>query len=428
MSSLSTCFNMTCGQNRMAMSVEKNKHVKTRARLDDCENEKRQLDAQLATRKSEIRQLEERLNDGNAAIGNYKRKIQELATELTVASQKERKLQEQHAKEMSEKDSVIQELESKLVATQEENANKIQELQEQHVTDIGNKNLKIQTLEFELSAVQKKSCEKILELQEQHAKKLNGKDLDIQQLEIKLAVAKKETSEKELQENISGNSLEKRELSKKFHAQEQLEKVSVKDAGMQYHVEKPKSNLQEKKSDEPTQLHIDLGKLYVELQEAKKPQEALMAQLAAKDKEIEYVMEQHKAKLVAKDSEIQNLKEMIQGGDEMNENLMAKDPEVEYLTRQHEAKLAAKDQEITYIREQHIAKLAAKDSEIQRLTEMIQDGDEKNENLQEIIYKLQKMMDAKDREIRATKQRVVELEAEFAELAVLEDGRGGQSE
>ncbi|EFO90394.1 hypothetical protein CRE_01294 [Caenorhabditis remanei] len=69
--------------------------------------------------------------------------------------------------------------------------------------------------------------------------------------------------------------------------------------------------------------------IYMELQEVKKPQEALIAQLADKNKEIEYLMEQHRAKLAAKDSEIQNLKEMIQGGDEMNEKAVVADGQSE---------------------------------------------------------------------------------------------------
>ncbi|KAF1759441.1 hypothetical protein GCK72_015908 [Caenorhabditis remanei] len=412
-----------------------------RSELTNCRAEKEQLEAQLANGKSEIQQLEATLNDANAAIGSneklraldqeamakekmelkesYDREtqknrklqeqqdlvIQELESKLAVASQKERKLQEQHVKEMRGKDSLIQELESKLTASQEENARKIQDkdldlqkeitlkeenarkiqelekvhqknardtvvktillenvhqissnkilkLQEQHDKDIGAKDLKIQMLELELSTVQKNSCEKILKLQEQHDKRLCGKDLEIQQLEIKLAAAKKEISEKELQEHTL---LE----IQAFDAQNQCEKVSVKNTEqMPNHVEKPKSDLQEKKSEEPTLLHIDLGKLYMELQEAKKPQEALTAQLAAKDKEIVYLTKQQKSKL------------------------------------------------------------AAKDSKILILTE-------KNENLQEIIYKHQMTMMAKDRQLEALKEKVADLEAELAEL---KDGRDGQSE
>ena len=201
-------------------------------RLINCEHEKRQLEA--------------RLNEANAAIGNYKKNTEEL--------------------------------ESKLVANQEESALKILELQEQQ-------ELKMRTLQLELSTVQKKSCEKILELQEQHDKKLSRKDLEIQQLEIMLAGARKENIREEL------TRLE----IQKFDAQEQ---VSVKDTEMMpNHVEIPQSN-------KPTLLHIDLGKLYLDLQEAKKPQEALMAQLAAKDKEIENLTDQ----LEAKDQEATNIR------------------------------------------------------------------------------------------------------------------------
>ncbi|EFO90379.1 hypothetical protein CRE_01265 [Caenorhabditis remanei] len=80
----------------------------------------------------------------------------------------------------------------------------------------------------------------------------------------------------------------------------------------------------------------NLGKLYMELQKAKKKQQVThMDRLAAKDKEIEYLKEQ----LEAKDSEIQNLTEMIQGRDDMNENVMAKDPEFEALVADWTAEL-----------------------------------------------------------------------------------------
>ncbi|EFO90411.1 hypothetical protein CRE_01296 [Caenorhabditis remanei] len=383
--------------------------LNTSARLINCENEKRQLQAQFATGKSESRQLDDCLNDANTAIGNYEIKIEKL--------------------------------ESELLASQEESARKIQELQEQQ-------NLKIQTLVLELSAVQKKSCEKILELQKQYEREVSGKDLEIQQLEIKLAGARKEKI-------------------REINAQQQ---VSVKDTEMMpNHVEIPQSN-------EPTQLHIDLGKLYMELQEAKKPQEALMTQLAAKDKEIENltdqleakdqeatnIREQHISKLAARDSEVRRWKEKVKDLDERNENqrksiyhyrqtikekdrdiealkervaeleaepqetliaqLAAKDKEMEYLKKQHEEKLAAQSQENTNIREHHEAKLAVKDSEIQRFTEMVQNGDEKNENMQKIIYKFQKMIMEKDREIGEMKERVTDLEAE------LQNGQDGQSE
>ncbi|EFO90432.1 hypothetical protein CRE_01317 [Caenorhabditis remanei] len=63
--------------------------------------------------------------------------------------------------------------------------------------------------------------------------------------------------------------------------------------------------LEKEKIPEPTHLYIELGKLYMELQEAKRPHDD---QLAVKDKEIEYFMK----KLEAKDLEIQNLKDSVQ--------------------------------------------------------------------------------------------------------------------
>ncbi|EFO90412.1 hypothetical protein CRE_01308 [Caenorhabditis remanei] len=149
---------------------------------------------------------------------------------------------------------------------------------------------------------------------EKHAKQIEDKDLKIQTLETQLAASQEERK------------------NMKLLNQQGLMEVSQKA------LQKKETLGQEKKevvSEPTTQLHTELGKLYVELQEAKKPQEALMAQLAAKDKEIENLTKQYDAKLTAKDLEIQKktfyriLKEVIQGGDEMNENVMAKDPEVE---------------------------------------------------------------------------------------------------
>ncbi|EFO90404.1 hypothetical protein CRE_01314 [Caenorhabditis remanei] len=73
---------------------------------------------------------------------------------------------------------------------------------------------------------------------------------------------------------------------------------------------------EQKKKDEV--VHIELGRVYMELQEAKKPQEALMARLAAKDKGIEYLTKQHEEKLAAKDSEIQRLTENVKDGKKVN--------------------------------------------------------------------------------------------------------------
>ncbi|EFO90430.1 hypothetical protein CRE_01254 [Caenorhabditis remanei] len=302
-------------------------------RFDDLLMEKNNYREKLADSQKNL----EAANKRNGLFNEHYWKLVEVKKEQEMEELRNelKKFQKHHVKE-------IQELETKLAASREESARKIQELQKKHDKDIGGKDLKIQTLEFELSAVQKKSSDKVLELQEQHDKKLSGKDLEIQQLEIKLAAAKKEITDKTQE------------------VQEKLDKVSVKDT--KQIIPNHENNFQEKKCEEPTQLHIDLGKLYMDLQEAKKPQEALMARLAAKGQEIIYISEQHKAKL------------------------------------------------------------AAKDSEIQRLTEMVQHGDEKNENLQEVIDKLQKMMDAKDREIRATNERVADLEAE------LKGGRDGQLE
>ncbi|EFO90388.1 hypothetical protein CRE_01291 [Caenorhabditis remanei] len=349
--------------------VEKQQHNITSARLINCENEKRQLQAQLAIGKSESRQLDDCLNDANTAIGNYEIKIEKLESELLREESRNTTTGDQVSRSQEREDSG-------------------------GASSPGNAKVR-----------------------------------------------------------CPGAGV-----------------WSVKDTEMMpNHVEIPQSK-------EPTQLHIDLGKLYMELQEAKKPQEALMTQLAAKDKEVECltdqleakdqeatnIREQHISKLAARDSEVRRWKENVKDLDERNENqrksiyhyrqilkekdrdiealkervpeleaepqealiaqLAAKDKEMEYLKKQHEEKLAAQSQENTFIREQHEAKLAVKDSEIQRFTEMVQNGDEKNENLQKIIYKFQKMIMEKDREIGEMKERGTDLEAE------LQNGQDGQSE
>ncbi|EFO90400.1 hypothetical protein CRE_01305 [Caenorhabditis remanei] len=235
--------------------------------------------------------------------------------------------QEQHVKDINDKDLVIGDLETHLAAAEQQTIDKLKVLQEQHDKQIKGKDLELQTLQ-----------DKLVAGQEQHVKELNDKDLLIQELETRLPAAEVQTGDKVMELTNENNRLslgiQKLQKEKAF-AEKRHQSLGV----MLQETLRQKEDVQKKKEEvvsKPTtqrhadsELHTELGKLYMELQEAKKPQEALMARLAAKDKEIEYLMEQHKAKLAAKDSEIQNLKEMIQGGDEMNENLMAKDPEVE---------------------------------------------------------------------------------------------------
>ena len=212
------------------------------------------------------RPVQSQLNVSTARNQSLENKLADCQKKLEAANKKNGSFHEHYWKLVeAEKAKEMEDLKKKL-----------EEFQKQHDKEIVAKDLRIQTLELELSAVQKNSCEKILELKEQNIKTQSGKDLEIQQLEVKLAAAKKEISER--------------------------------------------------KSE--ARLHIDLGKLYVGLQEAKKPQEALMAQLAAKDKEMEYLTEQ----LEAKDSEIQNRTEKINNLQEIiydvQMTMMAKDRDI----------------------------------------------------------------------------------------------------
>ncbi|EFO90409.1 hypothetical protein CRE_01307 [Caenorhabditis remanei] len=221
---------------------------------------------ELEKMKTNYRPLQTQLDISTVQNKSLENKLADTQKKLEAANKKTASFHEHYWKLV----------ETEKAQEMEDLRNKLEEFQKQHEKEIVAKDLRIQTLELELSAVQKKSCEKILELKEQNAKKFSGKDLEIQQLEIKLAAAKKEISER--------------------------------------------------KSE--AQLHIDLGKLYVGLQEAKKPQEALMAQLTAKEKEMENLTDQ----LEAKDSEIQNRTEKINNLQEIiydvQMTMMAKDRDI----------------------------------------------------------------------------------------------------
>ncbi|EFO90384.1 hypothetical protein CRE_01290 [Caenorhabditis remanei] len=296
--------------------------INTRVRLSNCENEKQRLEAQLATGKSEIRRLEARLNNAITAIGYNEKKIEKLERELNVASQKESELQVQHATVMIKKNLVIQELEIKLVASKElqeqqnlkvlelsgvqkKSCEKIQELE----SKLSDNNLTIQDLKIQLSAAPHQCANKIMELQvrhdkelndkdqviqklethlttvqEQHSKAINAKDLEIQQLAIKLVGS--------LEENVENIKEVNRQQSR---IQKLQEESTETERRLQDLVEMLKGLVQQKEKEvvsEPSDVHIELGKLYMELQEAKKSQEALVA---AKDKEIEDLTKQHEA-------------------------------------------------------------------------------------------------------------------------------------
>ncbi|EFO90361.1 hypothetical protein CRE_01263 [Caenorhabditis remanei] len=311
----------------------------------------------------------------------------QLAASQEESTRKSMKLLEQHAKELNDKNLVIGDLETRLSAAEQQTIDKLRVLQEEHVKQIKGKDLEIQTLQEKLAAGQeqnaKELAEKDLVIQELKAhlpaaelrtvdkvmeltNENNRLSMRIQKLEEEESIRaerylpfgglpfggmltgdlQKQVHQKtkevapQLYLPVSKEErgfLTERRLQGVFKAQEALcqekKKVVYKPTVASYQpcikaLYRPEALYQsrqesgsQKVGSEPTfqlhtELHIELGKLYMKLQEAKKPQKALMAQLAVKDKEIECLMEQLEAKLAAKDSEIQNLKEMIQGGDE----------------------------------------------------------------------------------------------------------------
>ncbi|KAF1759434.1 hypothetical protein GCK72_015901 [Caenorhabditis remanei] len=336
-------MNMTMGALGAEMSALKEQHAAT-------ETAKQQFESQNVALIGQLKEMN--------------RAMQELIAEREVIKiniDAIRELQEQHAKELCDKDQEIQTLKTQLAASQEESTRKNMKLLEQHAKEMNNKNLVIGDLETHLSAADQRTDDKLKMLQEQHDKQIKGKDLELQTLQDKLAASHEQHAKeltdkdlviKELETRLPAAEVqtvdkvmeltnENKRLSlgiqklqkEKVFAEKRLQSLGV----MLQEKLRQKEDVQKKKEEvvskpttqRHTELHTELGKLYMELQEAKKPQEALMAQLAAKDKEIEFLMEQHKSKLAAKDSEIQNLKEMIQGGEEMNMNVIAKDAEVE---------------------------------------------------------------------------------------------------
>ncbi|EFO90395.1 hypothetical protein CRE_01310 [Caenorhabditis remanei] len=294
-------------------------------------------------------------------------KIQALEDKLAASQEKSTwnnmKLLEQHDKELYDKSLAILQLDSLLSAAKQETIDKLKVLQEQHDKQIMKKDLEIQTLQ-----------EKLATGQEKHAKVLNDKDLPIQELEACLPAAEVQTVDKVMQLKNENNLrslmlqvdsiraerfgvvLEKGSQKKllvpqkkkkvvpelnlgipkeNVFAEQSLQGVFKVQKALKPLCQKKKEVVSEPASQHHTELHTELGKLYMELQEAKKPQDALMDQLAAKEKEIEYLMGQ----LEVKNSEIKNLKDMIQGGDEMNENLLAKDGKIEAFVADWVAKL-----------------------------------------------------------------------------------------
>ncbi|KAF1759432.1 hypothetical protein GCK72_015899 [Caenorhabditis remanei] len=324
-------FNELLAQFQATLNADSRLHA-CQAKMQSLETENDELIRQLkninmAMHAGSVQKLQEQLQEQAKELADKNLEIQALEDKLAASQQestrKSMKLLEQHAKELNNKNLVIGDLETRLSAADQRTVinEQLKVLQEEHVKKMKNKDLEIQTLQDKLAASH-----------EQHAKELTNKDLVIKEL----PAAELQTVDKvmELTNENKRLSLGIQKLQKeKVFAEKRLQSLGV----MLQEKLRQKEDVQKKKEEvvsKPTtqlhtELHTELGKLYMELQESKKPQEALMAQLAAKDMEIEYLMEQHKAKLAAKDSEIQNLKEMIQGGDEMNEKAVVADGQSE---------------------------------------------------------------------------------------------------
>ncbi|EFO90385.1 hypothetical protein CRE_01253 [Caenorhabditis remanei] len=243
-----------------------------------------------------------RLEKMNIAMQELMAERDSYKMEIQVIKEDAERIREHHAKELNDKNRMIHNQGVCLNSEVQKYAEKLKVLQEQHVEQIEDMDLELKTLEDELVAGQ-----------EQHIKELNEKDLKIQELETRLSAAKQQTTDQlvEFTNEKDRLSLDMQKLQEEcLKAERSLQDVRVMLKEVQQ--QKVKEVI-----PDPTELHIELGKLYMELQEAKKPQEA---RLAAKNKEMEYVTKQNVAKLAAKDSEIQNLAEIVKEGEEKNKN------------------------------------------------------------------------------------------------------------
>ncbi|KAF1749629.1 hypothetical protein GCK72_026097 [Caenorhabditis remanei] len=262
---------------------------------------------------SHIGMLQHQVNDRQDMLIKRDAKIQELETKLAAADQKliesgarEAKLQQ----ELAERDTKIQKLETKLAAVDR--------------TD-------------ELSHDFFKQDEEEIIALNQHIKKisderdkLNKKYADVEAANENLldTIRTQESRIARFQAALRESVNESEEMTKQIaevqlNCEKQMEQIQKLESTLKLSDRNHKERVKDlKKIAEPTHIYIELGKLYVELQEAKKPQEAVGAQLAAKEKEIEYLTKQHEAKLAAKDSEIQNLKETVKEEEEKKKRLM----------------------------------------------------------------------------------------------------------
>ncbi|KAF1759422.1 hypothetical protein GCK72_015889 [Caenorhabditis remanei] len=237
---------------------------------------------------------------------------------IKVIYEADEKSRRHHERELNDKGQIIQTLTSQLANSKEESARKEEELQELHAQESSDKSQLIYNLNRRLCLEEQQYSEMIMVLQKKHAKNIEGMNLELQTLKAQQEQHAKELNDKDLVIQ---------DLATRLSAAEQQTVEKIMEL----------TNEQKKKNEEV--VHVELGKLYVELQEAKKPQEALMARLAAKNKGIEYLTKQHEEKLAAKDSEIQNLTKMVLQGSKfpkgMNPNSESGNSDDDWIFRKH---------------------------------------------------------------------------------------------
>ncbi|EFO90389.1 hypothetical protein CRE_01258 [Caenorhabditis remanei] len=250
---------------------------------------KRRIEANKENAEEIREQYLKELNDRDQIIQTL---INQLTDSQKNSARKKAELQEYHAQESSDKSQLIYNLNMRLCLEEQQYTEKLMVLRKEHAKQVEGMNLELQLLKTQ---------------QEQHVKELNDKDLVIQDLAIRLSASEQQTIDKMME--LTNEKDRHSQVIHKFREESLLAERRLESVRMML-----KGNLRQKMKEvdlELTQLHTELGKLYIELQEAKKSQEALMARLAAKNKGIEYLTRQHEAKLAAKDSEIQRLTKMV---------------------------------------------------------------------------------------------------------------------
>ncbi|KAF1759420.1 hypothetical protein GCK72_015887 [Caenorhabditis remanei] len=209
---------------------------------------------------------------------------------IRVIYEADEKSRRHHERELNDKDQIIQSLRTQLADSKKESAKKEEELQELHALESSDKSQLIYNLNRRVCLEEQQYTEKITVLQKEHVKQIEGMNLELQMLKTQQEQHAKELSDKDLIIQ---------DLATRISGAEQ----QTVDKNMELTNELKKKN---------AVVNIELGKLYMDLQEAKKSQEALKARLDAKNKGIEYLTKQHEEKLAAKDSEIQILTKMVQ--------------------------------------------------------------------------------------------------------------------